>query len=77
MEEIKLILSVLKEFSPMGTIALALIVIWQLVKQRKDVKVLKDNHSHEIIDALKRIEEKLDKINDNVIWLKSRANNSH
>lgn len=68
------ILNILRDFSPMATVALALVVIFQLVMQRKSVDNLKTNHIHELVDALKRVEEKLDKISDNMIWVKSRLN---
>lgn len=41
---------------------------------KADTRTIRSNHLHEVIDALNRIEAKLDKMNDNIIYIKSRIN---
>ena len=59
------VLKILAEFSPLATVALALLIIFQLVKQKagnKNISEIKENHLHEIKDCLLRIENKLNKL---------------
>lgn len=58
------ILEILSNFSPVATIALALVIILQLINQKKNVDNIKFNHLHELNDTLVRIEGKLEKLND-------------
>ncbi len=80
------ILETISEFSALGVAALAIVVLayalhvsYQARKSTPDsvgktLKKMKENHQHEIVEALYRIEQKLDKMNDNIIWIKSRIN---
>lgn len=83
------ILEVLKDFSPFATIALALLIIFQLVMQRKTSKGvdrLGTNHLHEIKETLLRMEQnqnlcagrlegKLDKLIISTELIKEKLNN--
>ena len=42
-------------------------------KVEEKIDDLGTNHLHTISETLKRIEEKLETINDNVIWLKAKS----
>lgn len=71
------ILQFLDKVSPLGVIGLLSYIIYTLVNKRNEkniVKEIKDNHLHEIAVGLTRIEEKLDKMNDHLIWVRSRIN---
>lgn len=60
-------LTLLNNFTPLGIIALALLIIYNLVSSRKEMTEVKENHLHglpEMGDTLKRIEQKLEKLND-------------
>jgi hypothetical protein len=46
------ILEILKDFSPMATIALALVIILIQQRQSKHVKTIKENHTHDISEKL-------------------------
>ena len=47
------ILSTLSQFSPMATIALALFIIWQLIRNRKQMNAFGTNHITHLEDSLK------------------------
>lgn len=61
----------------MATIALALVIILLQIKTKRDVRTTQTNHLHglpEMGDTLKRIEEKMDKMNDNLIYIRAKIN---
>jgi len=72
------LLKTLQEFSPLAVIALLSVIILMLVQSKRsvsqDVGDLRDNHVHEIVTALVRIETRLSGMNDHLIWIKSRLN---
>ena len=39
--------------------------------------LIANNHLHEVVDLLKRIESKIEKMSDDVIYLKARSNGKH
>ena len=39
--------------------------------------LIANNHLHEVVDLLKRIEGKIEKMSDDVIYLKARSNGKH
>ena len=64
--------------SPLSVIALSLIIILMLIKQKRNVDSINNNHLHEMTETLKRIEsqlEKLDKIEIGIEIIKSKLNN--
>ncbi len=64
--------------SPLSTISLSLIIILMLIKQKRNVDSINNNHLHEITETLKRIEgqlDKLDKIEIGIEIIKSKLNN--
>lgn len=48
------LLQTLKDFSPMGTLALALFIIFQLVRGKMKMNEITDNHLHEMPELLER-----------------------
>lgn len=57
-------LTILQNFSPIGVIALSLVIIWQLIKNKERISNLQENHLHglpEMNETLKRLESKSDK----------------
>lgn len=71
------LLEILKDFSPMATIALALVIIYQLTKGDKKISTIKDNHLHdlpEMKNTLDRLERKSDETNREVIRLLTEIN---
>lgn len=81
------ILTILSQFSPMATIALALFIIWQLIKSRRQISTLGSNHiahmeenikrhidahEHRELEQGRRIIETLQRINDTLIRIDSR-----
>jgi len=79
------VLEILKDFSPVATIALALLIILQLVRQtstKKSVDALSNNHLHEVKESLNRIEniltrscDKLDNVTTGIEIIKTKLNN--
>ena len=64
----------LNSMTPLAIIALLGIIIFMLVKNKQGQVAITKNHLHclpDMSDSLKRIEEKLDRINDNIISMKS------
>lgn len=78
MSEIVTLLQALNTLTPVAVIALFGVIILLLVRgQRfssKSTKDLKDNHLHEVVGALARIELKLDHISTCVTWIKAKVN---
>jgi len=68
------LLNIVNEFDAFAVIGLALVVVLIVLRSNRNVKDIKDNHLGEIVSALNRIEEKLEKMNDCIIWMKSRMN---
>lgn len=71
------IIQILTQATPFGAIALALVIILIQIRTKKEVKNTQSNHLHglpEMGETLKRIEEKLDKMNDNLIFIKAKIN---
>ena len=69
--------SFLQGVQPIGVIALLGLIIYMLVKSRQDKTDIVDNHLHElpeILESLKRIEVKLDKMSDGITYLKAKSN---
>lgn len=59
--------------SPMGVVVLALVVVYQSIKNNSTIKNIGDNHLSglpDMKDTLLRIEEKLEKINDTLMQIK-------
>ena len=72
------ILNTIAQFSPIATIALALFIIWQLIKNKDIMNEIGDNHLSglpEMKDSLMRMEGKLDKINDTLVEIKTLLRN--
>ena len=42
--------------------------------QKEIMEDLRDNHLHNIANTLERIDRKLDKLNDGIIWIRSKLN---
>jgi hypothetical protein len=58
------LLTILQNFSPIATVALALFIIYQLIQRKTEVSEIKENHLHglpEMNETLKRLETKSDK----------------
>ena len=68
-------LQTITQLSPLGVIALLTYVIYLLVKVKRGNKKIGNDNFHEVVGALNRIEEKLDRMNDYLVWIKSRVNN--
>ena len=71
----ELILNILQTATPIGAIVLSLVIILLLVKSKKSVTDLKENHLScmpEINETLKRIENKLEVIGDNITYIKAK-----
>jgi len=68
------LLNIVNEFDAFAVIGLALVVVLIVLRSGRNVRDIKDNHLGEIVSALNRIEEKLEKMNDGIIWIKSRMN---
>lgn len=60
--------------SPIGVIGLLAYIIYLLVYSRRGIKKISNDGHHELISALNRIEEKLDKMNDTLVWLQAKIN---
>lgn len=82
MADVLTILAALATYSP-TLLLLALIatglgwIIYQQRQQQKGQDQIAQNHLHglpEMAESLKRIEEKLDKLNDGIIYIKARIN---
>jgi len=68
----------LNEFTPMGIVAFALLIVYFQLKNKKEVNSIKSNHFPEINESLKRIEDKLEILNDiktNTEIIKIKLNN--
>ncbi|MCL4405228.1 hypothetical protein M1295_01470 [Patescibacteria group bacterium] len=48
--------TILTQATPLGVVALSLFIILQLVRQKKEITNLRDNHLHEVKDGMERIE---------------------
>ena len=68
------ILAFFQAASPIGVIGLLAYIIYLLVNNRRGVKAIGNDNHHEVLTALRRIEETLDKMNDNLTWLKAKIN---
>ena len=75
------ILSIVNAISGLGFTGLVVVLavprLKKIVFGNGEIKELKDNHLHTINETLKRIEEKLETINENVIWLKAKSNGNN
>lgn len=68
------LLKTLSEFTAIPTIALLGVIIWQLVKNKRDVNAMTTNHLSnlpEIEQSQIRIEQKLEKMGDTLIEIKT------
>ena len=84
MESLIQLLNVLNSFSPVGVIALLGLVIFMLVKAKdakldvdKKMSVISDNHLSglpDMVSSLARIEDLLQSMNDNIVYIKARLN---
>lgn len=81
MDAITELLKLLSNMTPVAVIALFGVIILLLVKQGKMAGVtartageIRDNHMHEIVAALGRIEITLGDVKDAVLWVKARTN---
>lgn len=81
MESLITLLELLNGFSPLGIIALLVVVLWyqsrNAVTNAKHLSTIQENHLHPIPDmedSLKRIETLLQSMNDNLIWVRARMN---
>ena len=78
MSDIIFIIELVNTLSPLGLSALLAIIIWMLVKGRKDVTAqvanIGSNHLHEVNDSLQRIEALLRSMNDHVVWIRAKVN---
>ena len=75
------LLRVVNEFTPLGIAALALVILLYSISNRKNVNNVRDNHLHEIkelitevVSSNKRQEDMLQKMNDNIIYIKTKQN---
>ena len=68
------ILTTISQFGPFATIALSLVIIWQMSEKAKKIDNIADNHLHEVLETLKRIESKMDSIDEKVIIIKTKIN---
>lgn len=48
--------TILTQATPLGVAALSLFIILQLIRQKKEITNLRDNHLHEVKEGLERIE---------------------
>lgn len=74
MTDIVALLQLLNSLSPLGIIALLGVIIFMLVKGRKQVGTIKDNDLHalpEILVTLQRMEVSM---GENFSWIKARLN---
>jgi hypothetical protein len=53
--------TILTQATPLGVVALSLFIILQLIRQRRSINNLRDNHLHSVTDSLNRIEEMLNR----------------
>lgn len=67
----------LNALSPLAVIALLAYVIFLQVKNQRGQSRIATNHLHELpemMNALRRIEEALQKLNDNIVYIRARVN---
>lgn len=57
MDELTHLIEILTQIGPLGTVALSLVVLWQGLKQGKNLDNLKENHLHEVKESLNRLEK--------------------
>ncbi len=72
------LITLITDSSPLSVIALSLIIILMLIRQKRNVDNINNNHLHEMTETLKRIEGQLDKLNKIEIGIeiiKSKLNN--
>ncbi len=55
------LLTILTQATPLGVVALSLFIILQLIRQKRAITNLRDNHLHEVKDGLDRIENILNR----------------
>jgi hypothetical protein len=48
--------TILTQATPLGVVALSLFIILQLIKQKRSLNDLKNNHLHDVSESLVRIE---------------------
>ncbi len=53
--------AILTQATPLGVVALSLFIILQLIRQKRAITNLRDNHLHEVKDGLDRIENILNR----------------
>lgn len=52
------ILEIVNQLSPLGVIALSLLIIWQLTMQKRSVDNLKSNHLHDLANIIRDHEQR-------------------
>lgn len=70
-------LEMLNAISPLGVIALLGYIIYLQVKSQKGQHRIATNHLHdlpEMVDTLRRIDEKMDKVIENTSYIRGRIN---
>jgi hypothetical protein len=71
------ILNSLNSLSPLAVIGGMGYIIYLLVKNRGSVRSIQTNHLHELPEmaaTLRRIEDRLESMNDNVVYIRARIN---
>lgn len=71
------IIKIISEFTALPIIALLGVIIFYLVRNKNHINKLENNHLHilpELKDAFERMENKLDKISDNILIIQSKIN---
>jgi hypothetical protein len=69
------LLTTLNSFTPLGLVGLSLFIIWQMIKNNKDVNLIKNNHLHHIGDDVGILAEKLDRLNTTMERIEDNLSN--
>ena len=56
--------AILTQATPLGVVALSLFIILQLIRQKRAITNLRDNHLHEVKEGMERIENILNRQSD-------------
>ena len=72
-----ILLKLIENPTQLGIIALLGVIIYMLVKSQMGQRNITENHLSclpELMNELREIKELMQKVNDNIIWIKSRIN---
>lgn len=75
------LVSLIRDFTPLSAIGLSLVIIYYLIRNQQSVKNIKENHLHEVIDQLQRLNETASRLESgqnqvarDIIYIKTKIN---